>query len=117
MSYFIDPYTLPAGVGGFVQLLFLLAIYGYILFWCVKPWELSPVYSDAWVPYMCRRGICPDVGFDAFGKPPGRDGDTRPHRFRSGAPHFFADETGGALLQYQQQYKCRQYFKEKSERT
>ncbi|CAN0014694.1 unnamed protein product [Ascophyllum nodosum] len=32
MSYFIDPYTLPAGVGGFVQLLFLLAIYGYILF-------------------------------------------------------------------------------------
>lgn len=32
MGVFIDPDMLPEGTGGFVQLLFLTAVYGYILF-------------------------------------------------------------------------------------
>eukprot|EP00904_Undaria_pinnatifida_P012667 jgi/Undpi1/8530/HiC_scaffold_25.g10997.m1 len=32
MGIFIDPDTLPEDAGGFVQLIFLTAVYGYILF-------------------------------------------------------------------------------------
>lgn len=32
MGVFIDPYALPDTAGGFVQLMFLTAVYGYILF-------------------------------------------------------------------------------------
>lgn len=35
MGVFIDPYALPDSAGGFVQLLFLTAVYAYILFTCV----------------------------------------------------------------------------------
>lgn len=34
MGIFIDPDTLPEDAGGFVQLIFLTAVYGYILFRC-----------------------------------------------------------------------------------